>query len=212
MAANLTSVQNNGLSLIQGWVDGNFASKWSQARAWVCFAYAPKGSPRSCTMELAKGFVSNWTLQMWEAPVPQTVAVDYCLVGRELNSQERCGLHFSPPIMGIVALCTLLGGLLILWTTICHREPTMVTLGDAIASFLDFPADSTAHEEDPESYTAEGVKSGYSWVCSNKTAVRTMEWIPVPSVSWLRAASISTWIWSSIVLVSPLAIRSDSLA
>lgn len=32
----------------------------------------------------------------------------------------------------------------------------MVTLGDAITSFLDFPDDSTAHEEDPESYTAEG--------------------------------------------------------
>lgn len=65
-------------------------------------------------MELAKSFVSNWTLQTWEASVPQTVAVDYCLVGREFNSQERCGLHFSPPTMGIVALCTLLGGLLIL--------------------------------------------------------------------------------------------------
>ncbi|KAF3011338.1 hypothetical protein E8E14_006155 [Neopestalotiopsis sp. 37M] len=43
VAANVTSSQNNGSSLIQGWVNGNFATSWDVSTAWICDVYIMTG-------------------------------------------------------------------------------------------------------------------------------------------------------------------------
>lgn len=53
--------------------------------------------------------------------------------------EERCALHFSRAILLVVIGCNAIKFGCLLWTLLRCRDPTLVTLGDAIASFLETP-------------------------------------------------------------------------
>jgi hypothetical protein len=66
--------------------------------------------------------------------------VDYCL---SEVVDEKCKLQFSLYIMIVVIFCNFVKSVSMALTLFQQRTPTLVTLGDAVASFLDFPDPST---------------------------------------------------------------------
>ncbi|KAH0559694.1 hypothetical protein GP486_003791 [Trichoglossum hirsutum] len=66
--------------------------------------------------------------------------IDYCF---SKHVKERCRLQFSFYIMIIVIFCNLAKSFIMGLTVWKHRTPTLVTLGDAVSSFLEYPDKST---------------------------------------------------------------------
>lgn len=112
--------------------------------------------------------------------------VQYCLSKRE---EEHCKLQFSLAIMIVVIICNLI-------KTICMSsiawkqdlEP-LVTLGDAIASFLDRP-DVTTDGNCIAGKTQ--FRKGRSW------GLHLSRWNP-KLLRWCRAASLRRWLFCNIL-------------
>lgn len=64
----------------------------------------------------------------------------YCM---SQNVEEKCTLHFSRGILLVVIACNAIKLGCLLWTLWRYKQPTLVTLGDAIASFLEEPDPTT---------------------------------------------------------------------
>ena len=112
--------------------------------------------------------------------------LQYCL---SVPVEEHCKLQFSLIIMIIVIICNLIKTIcmsLIVWKQ--DSEP-LVTLGDAIASFLDLPDAKT--EGNCIAWKARFVKSK-SWDSLPCT------WYPKRS-RWFRAASSRRWLVCNIL-------------
>lgn len=66
--------------------------------------------------------------------------LDYCLAKRV---EPRCKLQFSIQILVVVIICNCIKSVLMFWTLWYQHEETLVTFGDALASWLDEPDDLT---------------------------------------------------------------------
>ncbi|KAK0109834.1 hypothetical protein ONS95_002505 [Cadophora gregata] len=128
----------------------------------------------------------------------QLSTVDYCL---SEPWPERCEFNFSPSLMTAVIVCNVIKILcliLILWR---HRTSTLVTTGDAIASFLDNADPST------KGYcllSRDDVVSG-KWTQGEAAPI----WYSKSKLRWYHAASTGRW-WfcyglSSAVLITSVA-------
>jgi hypothetical protein len=194
VAQNVTSVQNNGSSLLDGW-QSEWES-WDMSTFWICSAYGgPPWDRKFCNWDLMEQYADNWTLS-W----PSGIQVDYCLAGVQGNNQDRRGFHYSMHICGVVCLFTCLECLLICWTLWYHsrqapskelkrNKRTIVTMGDAIQSFLQNP-----HLEGP---TMENPLPKAS--SSERVEVRVARWWAEPSIPWLRAVSTRIWFTSLLL-------------
>ena len=195
VTSNWTTAQNNDSSLIDGWTSGwDGIGGWVWSSGWVCSARQPKVTDKIklkyCTWSFAETFVDNWTVVSGSQP-PVFARVDYCLAGDGADNKERCGLHYSTHVLGIVCLCTLAETLLIFWTWFQNRrnakggdskrhKRTMVTMGDAIHSFLEIP------NTDPDQAVDIDPKPG-------SVRVRTAKWLVQSRVSWGRFVSSRAW-------------------
>lgn len=205
VASNVTSQQNDGVSLLDGWVSA--WEQWPNSAEWICRAYQ-SGDPyewRYCSAEWTKTFPDPWViLVIDEGWITTTkLAVDYCLIGEKGKNEERCGLHVSLFIMVLVCVCTFLGALLVLAVERRHTRESkdetpgfkrsLVTLGDAIHSFLEEPNGTvTATAIDTNNHeTATASKFG----CYE---LRKIEAEP-RSVPWARSTSTRTWIISGFM-------------
>lgn len=202
VARNMTSAQNNGSSLLDGWEGG--WDYWDAAQYWLCSAYDSGYYTKFCDRAWADSLVGDWVVGVGGKPVGlPNVLVDYCLVSREGDNENRCGLHYSVYILAIICVCTSLECLLVFWTgrhfrqnkevgEAKRRRQTLVTMGDAIADFL--------YEPD---YCIDGVSEG-----SKATyQVRVANWLGRRQ-SWLSAVSAKTWITSSILFTIGLVLPS----
>jgi len=88
-----------------------------------------------CTLEAAIARASNWTVG------DDAGTIAYCLVQ---VTPEECSLRFSFPIMLIVIAANIVKLIVITLVLVTHKTPTLVTVGDAIASFLERPDPYTA--------------------------------------------------------------------
>lgn len=182
------STQNNGSSLMDGWVSGWQA--WADSHTWVCNAQY-RGN-WYCDATFAATFGDNWKVSAG----PNTVSVDHCLVGPEANNEERCGLHYNAYIMGVVCVFAFLMVILIWVVWLQHvrtkesdhgrSKRTLVTIGDAIASLLALPEDTEDATKKPQSTKPQ----------RNFTELVKGEWEVVPRTRWFKAVSIWTWIVS----------------
>ncbi|KAI1462625.1 hypothetical protein F4805DRAFT_464335 [Annulohypoxylon moriforme] len=191
VARNMTSTQNNGSSLLDGWMSG--WDYWDAGNHWLCSAYDPGEYTLVCNREWADGLVGDWVVGVGGKAVGlPNVLVDYCLVGDEGNNEDRCGLHYSVYILVIVCVCTTLECLLVLWTGIYFRQNkgageakrrrrTLITMGDAISDFL--------YEPD---YHIDRV---------SETSIGRRE-------SWLTAINAKTWTISFILFTAGLTLPS----
>ncbi len=200
VARNVTSQQFNGSSLLDGWVSS--WRGWPLSVNWICDAYQSEDPMkwRLCDWRWAEEFSEHWRLRY--SPSEFTAEIDHCLVGDEADNTERCGLHYSAHIWGISCGCTLVECLLVLSVWLrdrrdvkTHRDKkksrTMVTIGDAIQSFLEHPDSTyTAKRQDQTgTTTASGM---------NPVEVKKVPWQMVERVCWLRAVSGRTWVVSYI--------------
>lgn len=77
---------------------------------------------------------SNWTIIDYK--------IDYCLAR---ITEPHCKLQLSLYIMIPVMICNLIKAASMFWTLFFQREITLVTFGDALASWLDKPDNSTRY-------------------------------------------------------------------
>ncbi|KAL4914503.1 hypothetical protein BDW62DRAFT_204519 [Aspergillus aurantiobrunneus] len=197
IAKNLTSAQNNGSSLIQGWING--LASWDYANFWVCGEGTRDGSLPSdyCTRDKAMSLADNWTIATWEAPHYQHVEIDYCLIGDQAANDQRCGFHFSSPAMGVVSVFTLVGSILIFLVGRTQKGNLMVTLGDAISSFLEEPEPLDKQKTDTQSAQLQSCFVNRFRGRRNQTvSPKSTAWLPRPSISWFHAVSKRRWILS----------------
>ncbi|KAF3479909.1 uncharacterized protein GIQ15_06885 [Arthroderma uncinatum] len=195
VARNISTTQNNDSSLIDGWVSS--WEGWESSQTWICRAHREK----ACTWTYAETFADNWTLS-W----PRGIQVDHCLSGEQGDNDERCGLHYSVHILGIVSLCTVLECMLICWTWFyhCHNPAIMqqkennraiVTMGDAIHSFLEDPSTGDGPVP-PKRGTVE---------------VKLATWRVKARVPWIMAVGPLTWVISVALFILGLLLPSLSV-
>ena len=127
-------------------------AQWYNIGYWICGSnviYSNQGGG-GCTADAIRPFVSNWSVA---AQLQQTNAtlyglgsapVEYCLSAGVNQTNEKCGLHFSSTIMWIVCFMNFLKcGFVIFVSCYSGCADSLVTLGDAVASFLENPDSTT---------------------------------------------------------------------
>ena len=111
---------------------------------WICETKeSPSPGSQACNVNDVLKNPSTWTLSGVtpnqrvfdsEANVaPPNITVDYCL---SQPVDERCRLQFSLVIMIVVIICNFLKTTCMLLTVYYHTRQPLVTLGDAVSSFL----------------------------------------------------------------------------
>ncbi|KAL9116930.1 MAG: hypothetical protein Q9187_006539 [Circinaria calcarea] len=198
VARNVSLVQNNNSSLIDGWVSA--WESWRVSSEWICRLHQSTDPSKwkYCNAKFAESFADHWSLGQ---PGAWAVAVDYCLVGEEGNNQERCGLHYSWDILKIVCACAILASFVIFWTWLQIRHDdnhpkgksykrTVVTMGDAIHSFLESPSESDMDSTDQKHSTSR--MSGF-------VEIGKMFWKTEHRIPWSKA--LSGWAWALSVLL-----------
>ena len=130
----------------------------TQPYCWMCpttIVYVGAQSRQNCDVNKALSDAGEWTLsskfffnssyqrhhsiQSTSTGLEQLnidYSVDYCLSERV---QERCKLQFSLAILIVVMACNLIKAICMFLVLRTQESPPLVTLGDAIASFLEFP-------------------------------------------------------------------------
>jgi hypothetical protein len=194
VARNMTYQQNNASSLPDGWI--STWDPWAESTGWICGAFSTDG--RLCGLAWVQQFSARWKVII---PEHLVIDVDHCLVGEGGNNDEKCSLHYSSHILGIVSACTLIESILVFLVWFQHRRDrpsqeswksqTMVTIGDAIQSYLERPG-----TELPDANSEE---SGFSPTKSGYVVARKDIWRTQKDVSWIQAVSTSDWIISYIM-------------
>ncbi|KAK5994722.1 hypothetical protein PT974_03105 [Cladobotryum mycophilum] len=192
VAKNLTASQR-GSSLIKGWVSGDSPNLWQAATQWICEPYEPNPLDwtRYCSATWAKTFSEHWVQRI--SPPERIVEIDYCLVGPEGNNQNRCGLNYNVWTVAVVWILALLETAFVFCTRKKFHESTLLTLGDAVASFLEEP---TKHVEFQRAQAPK---------FSRRFVFRAIPWKPEHSVKWSKAVGLVAWAlaigWSIVLIV-----------
>jgi hypothetical protein len=177
----MTSAQNNGSSLLDGWMSG-WDTFWDTSNYWLCSAYSDPDDMQY-NKQWADSLENEWVVRVGprSSGIPN-ILVDYCLVGAAADNEGRCGLHHSMHIMIVVCVCTAVEFMLILWTARHFRKGEkkrckriLVTMGNAISDFL----------EEPDVHINNTRKR-----CGYRLSV--VEWVEC-YVSWFKAASLRLW-------------------
>lgn len=106
--------------------------------SWVCGAYLLSDNKTLETQSI-QDFDCSIHVALSGENYPWFVAnqtVDHCL---SEPVQDVCRLQFAVPIMGAVLTCNLVKMVCMIATLIASRSDTLVTLGDALSSFLTDP-------------------------------------------------------------------------
>jgi len=135
-AVYITSIDTAGAGLSGG----------GPSYEWICQSTQNTGSQQDCDIGRMISEASSWTLQNnsgsnYNSLNPRNnLSVDYCFSD---PVEERCRLQFSLVIMGIVIGCNLVKTICMVLTLWYHKSQPLVTLGDALALFLDHPDPTT---------------------------------------------------------------------
>ncbi|RMY46955.1 hypothetical protein D0865_08957 [Hortaea werneckii] len=102
---------------------------------WICLDAGHNievDNVRSCDIGPVQKNSSNWTINQ--------LKIDYCLAE---VAQPRCKLQFSLPMLATVILMNACKSICMFLTLWKHRSATLVTIGDALSSFLEQPDELT---------------------------------------------------------------------
>ena len=106
--------------------------------SWIC-RFEPKGK-YGCDTNKVASEVANGLPWLITLNGGEVVEVTGC---KSEVTEERCKVQFSLGIMIAVISCNLIKVCSMITTVVRSREPTLVTLGDAIDSFLRIPDPTT---------------------------------------------------------------------
>jgi hypothetical protein len=202
LLANFTTIEGPG-------TDWGLNSDW-MCSAWA----PPGGSsPVACTEKFIATFADTWTLRLsptvgikpGDVYSEGGMKVDYCLVMDEGRSMESaCALRVSPTILLIVTILNMFKCICIAWTAYLYRRDCrtpynpgdsvehmssktllhLVTIGDAIASFL----------ENEDGFTKDLDLATKATFLGKWPSERSGDSFPTPKPArWSQAASMSRW-------------------
>jgi hypothetical protein len=101
--------------------------------AWVCtdIPNTPLFSA-PCTLQRAQQYSTDWTINK--------IPIEYCL---SKVVENHCQLQYNVFILLIVAICNLVKASLMTWIALKYKTSGLMTLGDALSSFLRTPDQTT---------------------------------------------------------------------
>lgn len=139
---NNSNAFNDGTSLLAFYDTMDPDHDWRTLNSWACYAVFDlvihSWVPGRCTKLINSPNFFNWSVAA--NGTQGYVAVEYCLSEGVMDISEKCGLHLNSTIMFIVCAMSVVKCLSILFTLLTSTRQTeqkyLVTIGDAIASFL----------------------------------------------------------------------------
>ena len=121
-----------------------------------------------------------------------------------VKAKPHCQLIYSPPICLVILLASAIKVAAIFLAAYVdrHRSPPLLTVGDAIASFLTRPDPSTRNQCWLSSRHIQRKTCQWSWEDSNSSDCtrHTGERLPKPSL-WLQAIPTRNWLLTLFVYV-----------
>ena len=182
-----TTAENGNHTLLTSEIAGG--TVWYFQEYWICSSDEIHSAmlPGGCTSGILDNFLSNWTVASGD-PAPDgpgtfgggSVAVDHCLSAGFNDSENQCSVGFSTYIMGIVIAMNALKCAFVFfvhWKS--GKFDAIVTLGDAIASFL--------HE--PDHYTEKMcLTTKRTFMGKEAWQPQAIEWRP-PKTRWIGATT-----------------------
>lgn len=148
-----------------------------QQNLWFCEDYEDYRG----YCNVAEAVDNAQTLTVAEYPI------DYCLV-QEVD--EECMLQFSLPIMFIVIICNLIKTACMIWVAFEGGPRPLVTVGDAIASFL--------KEPDPTTKNICLADKDFFRLRKGGWQATSLTWRPKRH-RWYRAASMKRWLVCNVL-------------
>ena len=224
VAANITMKDQASLeggasnsSLLYDLASFDNGPSWIWAATWLCSAFdqGPESRPQSwCTADSLLSKEAEWTLKRYatnsNGPVDKSlwVKVDYCLSAGVESLDGFCALRFSAGILLLVCILNLGKCAAIYYTAYLHyrsdkaskEKASLVTIGDAVASFL--------AEKDPATenlpFASREDFTGKEWPSKRSPLSH-----PGPSlyrIRWFKAASYIRWLvmltlWFTILII-----------
>lgn len=134
-------------------------------------------------------FRKNWTVvydgkTFYSPGNPDEALALSCQSGGVHKEDNKCGLHFSTSIMIFVCVLNLLKCLLICWTAyFTGKSELLVTVGDALVSFLQIP---DLHTQGMSTISKQEFQRISNWNSEPR------KWNPQKQ-RWYRAASLRRW-------------------
>jgi len=130
-STNASSPRNDEADTFFEIAPGFQAATGSQTvRDWICSTQDLKHG--HCDLKESASSVSSWIFKQWD--------VQYCF---SQQVAEHCKLQFSSAIMIFVILCNFVKLVCMAWIARKRDSEPLITVGDAIASFLDDPDQMT---------------------------------------------------------------------
>ena len=167
---------------------GSFQSgPYLPANGWICYdANSYNNLGWECDTAGAKKNATNWTIAGKK--------IDYCLSRKQ---ETHCKLNFSVQVMTAVIVCNALKVGVMLFTLWTQKDDTLVTIGDAIASFLDYPDEYTKGR--CMMTKKDAFKGPLQWKPRKSTEAPMPRPLPVTYhehkvLRWFSAVSVRRWI------------------
>lgn len=165
---------------------------------WLCSAYVNLTGPDGwgCDLNGLSRYSSNWDLseyrpEDWEyGSEGSLLPVQYCL---SKTIDEHCRLQLSLIIMCVVMFCNLIKALCMCLVLRLPKSPPLVTIGDAIESFLQDRDLTTENMCSADKYTF----AAKNWDDSTRTYLKKPH-------KWFSSASWRRWLTCNILCILTL--------
>lgn len=130
-------------SLIVAFHNPASGERWFAGPKWICSGlyFDVNDSAHDCNLDFMKPHAQDWRIHTDEIPLP--VQVDYCL-SAGVAATRTCQVRYSLTLFLLICCLNLCKCICIIYTRVSHTEKRLVTIGDAIASFLQVPDETTA--------------------------------------------------------------------
>lgn len=136
-----TSAFQPNSSLIVAFQNPAQGENWFRGPRWICSEvyHKFKNDEKQCTVDLMQDHAENW--QIWMEPLPDPVTVEYCL-SAGVQATKHCDVRYNISIWILICILNFCKCVCIMYARCIHAESRLVTVGDAVASFLE-QADET---------------------------------------------------------------------
>lgn len=171
----VSTTRNATNSLLDSYRERPFQGYLDGKRSWLCSSN--DHILFSCNIEDLANNAQDWIVSGYP--------IDHC-ISQEVD--EKCALHFSLPIMLVVIICNLIKTTCMILMVLKEGSQPLVTVGDAIASFLVEPDPATKNLCLADKYFFREE----SW------QARRLMWTPERH-RWFEAASGVRWLVCNVL-------------
>lgn len=154
--------------------------------SWICGGDDWSRNPIETETPVCRLSTALTTVDTWNV---DGRLISYCMVE---EVEEKCKLSFSVGIMIVVIVANATKSAIMIFTFLRLKGPTLVTIGDAVASFLEIPDPTTAGLC---LSTRKSIKKESLGQARNSNST---QWFPKRHL-WYHAASKTRWLSCNIL-------------